>query len=360
VGENILPLTGSITTGSIQFDLKNIVWEMLTEGQVHPGDTLTIALDGLALTSNHEVLYEGTGHLELHLVVGSMPIVLESTENTTGNFLSYYTTNDSTGIIQMHFSGKVSPDRLSAQLKYGMIDKDADGDYYVEYLTPALSEDGKTVLINLQGKRRKALDMVKSGTDYGTVVLGITGVLDENGIYAYSSGQGSLGSYWYSFDFQEVTANVFCEFTPASGSRLTDQTQSIELWVTDDAKLVYDGVVFTYEKDGKTLQHVILNEELVKEVDPDDNNAAILTIPVPLEVLTGSQLQLSLLNLQGRDGSDYSKLLTATYTTDDLTPINAISEAMDMQKRSYNLQGQLIPNERKGIVLKNRKKIIAE
>ncbi len=358
VREHTQIIKGNLSTGSILFDAKNVVWDLLSTGKAFPGDTMTISLEGLALASDPSILYQGTGLLELHLVIGDMPIMLESTENTSGSFLSYYTTVNEQGIIKLHFSGKVSPDQLGAQLKFGAIDLDADGDYYVERLQPTLSEDGKTVIVNLQGKRRKAQDMVASGTNYGEVFLGITGVMDEKGNYAYASGSGSLGSYWYSFDFQEITAEVFCEFTPASGSKLTEKNQTIELWVTDEDKLSYDSACFIYIQDGEERTCVVKNENIQKEADPDDNTATILTIPVPAEVLTGNDVHLTLLNLQCADGSDYSGMLSARYATNDCTAMTHLSAERNNRNKAFNLRGQESLKGQKGISIQGGKKIV--
>lgn len=212
-------LRGSVSTNSIYFDVKADVWDLLSSGKAKEGDTMTITIEGVAQAANSNVLCNGDGRVVLHLTLGAMPIQLVSTEHTEGNLLSYYAEGDDEGLVQLHFSGRVQPDQLSAQLKFGNIDKDGEGEYYVEYLEPTVSADGTTVIVNLQGKRRKAIDMVSSGTNYGTIVLGITGVKDTAGNYAFAEGQGSLGSYWFAYTLKEVDGGA----SAIEGIRATTQ-----------------------------------------------------------------------------------------------------------------------------------------
>lgn len=303
------------TSGTSVFfnDVKGKVWEWLNNGTAKSGDKFTISLTGVSLKYDKTVLYQGTGNVSVDFTIGDMPITLVSTENTSGQFLSYYATNNEKGIVKLHFSGKVSMDKLSAQMKFGSIDDDPDGGYYVEYFTPTLEDDGTTICVNLQGKRRKFTDMItKTDGDYTIVAIGVTGVMDEKGNYAYSAAEGSLGSYWFSYEFKEITANVTAEFTPASGSEL-DKYKEIEIWVTDDDKLSYDGINFQYEKDGETKNVQVLNAQLTKEKDPDNSDAVIITFDVPTELKGATNINLSFINLQCADGSDYSSVLRAKY-----------------------------------------------
>lgn len=307
-------------------DVKTVVWNALTAGTLKEGDEFTITINGIALVANSSVLYDGTGTLVASFKVGKMPITLVSTEHTTGNFLSYYTTTNEEGIVRLHFSGNVGDSKLGAVLRFGNIDEDTSGEYYVEYLTPTIGEDGKTIEVNLQGKRRRAIDMVSSGTDYEEIVLGITGVTDEDGNYAYASGSGSVGSYWFKYTFKEVTANIVAEFTPSNGSDL-NKYNNVEIWITDENKLSYDGVTFTYPDGAWRKTYEISNSEISKEQDSDDATAKILTFAIPADVKTAQNVELTFTNLQCADGTDYSNILRAKYNAFVITRTNPVANS---------------------------------
>lgn len=307
VGDVSAPLSPRVSTNSIGLEVKSLVWGWLQNGTARPGDSLVVTLEGVRMAADKTVLYDGTGTLRAAFLLGPMPITLVSEENTDRPFLSYYTTTDTTGLVRLTFSGPVAQG-AQAQLRYGDIDLDADGDYYVEY--PPVSVEGNTVTINLQGHRRRPADMVASGKTYPIMQLGLLSVFDTNGNYAYADGQGSLGSYWYGLNYREVTANVVCEFTPANGASL-DGVSTIELWITDEAKLTYDGISFAYLKDGR--RDTLLVTDYTRQTDPDDATATILSIPVPEELAGATDITVTLAHLQSADGSDFSTVLRARY-----------------------------------------------
>lgn len=302
-------ISPSVNVAGVFFEVKSIIWGWYNDGTAKAGDKFTVKMTGVCMASNKDVLYNGTGVLEAEFTLGEKPITLLREENTSGSFLSYYTKNDDSGIIRLTFSGPVK-EGATAVLKYGNIDQDSDGEYYTESLP--VTVEGNTVSVNLQEKRRRPIDMVSSGTNYSQVVVGITGVFDTNGNYAFSTGDGSLGSYWYSYTLKEVTANVVAEFTPASGSDIS-KTKNLEIWITDEKKLSYSGVEFVYEKDGTTSSVVVT--DIKKEQDPDDATAMILSVPVPAELSGAKNISLSFKDLQCADGSDYSNVLRARYNS---------------------------------------------
>lgn len=346
---NTQALQGQVYNNSIFFnDVKDIVWNALTTGAVKPGDEFVITIQGVCMQNDPTILYGGTGTFEAHFTFGPMPVTLESTENTSGNFLSYYTSTNSQGIVSLTFSGPISTDKMQATLRYGDIYADADNEYYAETLTPTLSEDKKTVYINLQGKRRKAADMVGSGTNYGIMTLAVTGVCDENGNYTYVGESGAMGSYWYMYNFVEVEADVVADFTPAEGASL-DNCKEIEIWVVDESALTYDGLRFTYTRGGEAGQLDIPASQLRKVVDPEDASAVIITLDVPAELVGTQDIALSFINLESADGKDYNDVLTVHYS--GLTDAIEAIAVRNAQGNRWNLNGQRTDNSR-GIVIR--------
>ena len=300
--------TGAITTNNtLTFDVKSIVYKWMSEGKVKAGDEFAINITGLRSVADENIQYGNDGNLSAKFVFGSMPLQLVSSTNTKGNFLSYYTSTDPAGIVSLTFSGPVST-CAGVELRYGDIDKDADGEYYVEKLPVTI--DGNTISVNLQNKLRRASSMVTSGKDYGTMALGFINVRDQEGNCAYTSAQGSLGSFWYALTYKEVSASVACEFTPASGASLQN-VSSMEIWLADEVKLSYDGINFAYTKDGEAKS--VLVTDYTKAADAEYTGAAILTVPVPADIVGANHIVVSLHNIQCADGQDYSELFSAKY-----------------------------------------------
>ena len=74
-------------------------------------------------------------------------------------------------------------------------------------------------------------------------------------------------------------------------------------------------------------------KDIESEVDPEDDNAVIYTIPVPeFSRDANSDVVLSFVGLVSPDGNDYSSVLTATYTSAGFTTgISAINAGNNME-----------------------------
>lgn len=365
IGDNAAESISVITTSNSLFtnDVQAKVWNAMKNGTAHEGDKFVVTITGIALASDATVLYNGDGILKAEYTIGKKPISLVSTENFTsyGDFLSFYSTKNDNGVVKLQFDGKLTTDTtIVTNIRFGNLDKDFEGEYYYENVTPVLSDDGTALIINLQGKRRRQVDMLPdqaSDTKYETIILHVAGVKDSEGTYAYSDGQGSLGSYDCIYNFKEITANIAVDYDPASGGEITGN--SIEVWIADESKLSYDGVRFTYTKDGETKTADVAKSLITKEVDTEDKTANILTIPVPDDVFGAKDIVLTFINLESADGSDYSSVLTATYSTatSGISQILRDDEDTDNAPH-YNIAGQRISPTAKGINIVKGKKII--
>ena len=322
----------------VSLEIKEPLFKWLSEGTLNAGDKFIVRLFDVTAADDATMIYGTDGTADIEYIIGEMPIQLVDTTNASGTFKSYYMPNDPAGIVTLTFDGDVASAIVS--LSFGSTD--VEGDYYTEEITPVIKD--KTITIDLTGKHRTPDTMVASGTNYNNMILNVSKVLDTTGQHAYSAGQGTIGGFLFTYDELEVvTANVMCEFTPRPGSTITAETASIEIWITDEAKLSYDGVKFTTNTG---IELVVT--DFKKEVDPYDETASILTVPVPKELTQATTFNeetptvtVTLNNLQSADGIDHSNDVRATYNLG----IAAVDKAFGDDTTEftvYNTQGILV------------------
>ena len=336
-GEKEASVTVNGQTNIYSMEIKEILMGWLSDGTLVGGDKFAIRLYNVVAADNASQVYGTDGTVEIEYIIGSMPVQLTSTENTSGVFKSYYMENDPTGIVKLTFDGDISS--ALATLTFGSLD--VEGDYYTETLTPTI--EGNTVAIDLRGKTRTPEKMVASGENYNNVTISLNRVLDTTGQYVYSSQDGSIGGFSFTYDeLLVVTADVLCEFTPAPNSSL-DGVAEIEIWITDEAKLSYDGVLFQYGKnaDNLTNEVVVENGLITKEADTEFEGAAILYVPVPNEIKGDHYIKVSLNNLATADGLDHSQDVVAEYYYGNAA-IDEIFGEDTAEFTVYNTQGILV------------------
>lgn len=319
-------------------EIKEPLFAWLNDGTLKGGDKFTIRFFDVTAADDATIIYGTDGTVEIEYIIGERPIQLVGTENTSGNFKSYYLPNDPAGIVTLNFDGDVA----SAIVTLTFGSTDVEGDYYVEELTPVI--DGGNIKIDLTGKQRTPELMVASGYNYNNMTLNLNKVFDTAGQHAYSPGQGTMGGFAFAYDELEiVTANVMCEFTPRPGSTITNETTNIEIWITDEAKLSYEGVKFATNTGTEAIV-----SDFAKEVDPYDETASILTVPVPAELFTtqtnseeAATVTVTLNNLQSADGLDHSRDVLAMYYIGS-TAIDKVFGDDATEFTVYNTQGILV------------------
>jgi hypothetical protein len=253
--------------------------------------------------------------------------------------------NGAEGLVKLVFDGALNIEaNISATLTFGNPETEDPNEYYVETLTASF-EGNNTVVIDLRGKLRLPQDMVTSGTNYGSMLLTIRGVEDANGHMTYADGQGTSGAYFLDFAYEVVDYSLFTEFTPASGSSI-DDVATIELWMQElGGNLTYEGVDFEYTYEGMKKVVCVSAADIKSEVDPEDETALCLTIPVPVFSRDAdTEVTLTFKNVSSPDGMDYSADLTAVYTTkgfSDPSGIGAIT--LDAAKGAiFTLDGKRV------------------
>lgn len=331
-GSNVgqVAINGSSPLFSIE--PQHIIAEWLKDGVIKEGDQFSIKIYDVKAADDESIVYGTDGTVVIDYIMAGMPYQLVSTENTDGAFKSYYLPDDPTAIVKLTFDGNIT--KALARITFG--DVETENEFYAEELPVTI--DGKTISVDLSGKRRRPSDMVGSGTDYMNLCLEFNEVMGDNDQYVYSSGQGTIGSFSFTYSSIEViTANIFCEFTPASNSTLTEETTQLEIWITDEAKLQYDGVQFDYTGVAGEVGSVVVSN-YTKEVDSEDPTASILYVPLPEELKEMSSVTVTLSNLVCADGNNHSNDVKAFYYL-NMSGVDKVFGDDTTRYVVYNIQG---------------------
>ena len=346
IANHSYPLTVNTLGTSASVDYKAALMQAYADG-AKAGDALTIRLS----------VAETTETIDLSYTAAAEPVKMESEQLLGGGkFRSFWFAGDSAATMRLTFSGPIGVSEGSPRvtLEYGN-SEGAQGEFYTEDI-PFTLEDGRTICLDFSDKLRRPQDMVASGINYGTVHVRLLNVRDAEGNYVYSPTQGALGSYGYLFDYAEVQTNVIAEFTPASGSSLTD-VDSIEVWLADYANVRFDGFQFTYEEEGQP--QTLTTTDFTAAPDADYEGAYVLTVKVPeaLKSKTLDQITLSLQGARFADGIDHSSDIQATYSIKP-TGITAVSATNANNARTYDLQGRPCNAHQKGIIIRQGHKVL--
>ena len=307
----------------LSFDVKSVIYDWIQAGTAELGDTVTLTITGLCAASYSDKLYGDDGILSLKFICPDYPMMIEE-ESTPETFLSYWVEGDEDGIMTLTFSeniysGTNETYQPGARLTFGGSD---DSDYYQEALDVTI--DGNKLILDFTGKLRTldamgatslyVLDSSGNPTDeLRTMNLKVYNVCDEDGNTAYSSVSGNLGSYSYSFDYEQITVDVSWEFTPEDGTTL-EGTEWIELAMVGYDVISFEGVEIDYTYRDEQYTDTLTFDDLVIETDALVADFTYVMIPVKDEMQTSVDIAVSLVNTTYTDGISRTPI-SAQYDT---------------------------------------------
>lgn len=345
IGGNEISVEANQIDRFVSIEPKTQLLDAYRSGLLNEGDDVFFVLKNVTSFDGSAKL----GDIVVEYKAAAVPVMLVSSEygSNDGNAVikSWMPANGDEGLVKLVFDGALNIEaNISATLTFGNPETEDPNEYYVETLTASF-EGNNTVVIDLRGKLRLPQTMVTSGTNYGSMLLTIRGVEDANGHMTYAEGQGTSGAYFIDFAYEVVDYSLFTEFTPASGSSI-DDVATIELWMQElGGNLTYEGVDFEYTYEGVKKVVSVSAADIKSEVDPEDETALCLTIPVPVFSRDAdTEVTLTFKNVSSPDGMDYSADLTAVYTTkgfSDPSGIGAIT--LDAAKGAiFTLDGKRV------------------
>lgn len=323
VGSHTQQIDMALTLGRfLSVELGDLITEWMDQGWISTGDEITLNVYNLRDRDDETVKYNGDGTLTVKYKCGNRPVSLVSVEgaslNKVGTIKSYYLYTDPEAQITLTFDGELMADgdgsTTGATWSFGDIES---GDYYTENLP--VSIEGNTLKINLAGKCRRIADMLPntdvSQLDSAVVVnIKVNNVRAADGSFVKSTQPGSIGSFSFSFELQELNYSIASSFTPASGN--LPQGDEIEIWIQGGKWIIYDGVDFEYTSAGEQKHAYVTKDHIRIQEDPVSENGEdiILYVPVPrITADASSKVKVSLSGLQSLDGLDHSADIQAEY-----------------------------------------------
>lgn len=378
---------------SVSTDVKDAFVKLANNGKIKTGDKVTIVLRGVK--EDADDVQEGDepivyGDVSIKVTVGDMPAMLLNATmdgvpvNANTKFMTYYAPG--TGVLVLNYSKPLSTTGATAQLTFGDFDEADNGGYYKEEANDkegknfTMKVEGNQVILDFSGKRRTVNDMVtstesKRGVDFSIINLVVSKLEDADGVRVNSNGSTTAGRYNATFSLDVPTANVASEFTPANGASIKN-VNNIEIWIQDEQSLSYQGVSFSYNKqengievkaDGDELvdvvEEIVVDKAQIQRESIEEENAVVLTVPVPADVKDKKNVTVSLYKVTCVDGKDYSKIVAAEYNPAGTTGISNISLDENKAVKVYNLNGQLVSEGKsfgglKGVYIVNGKKVV--
>lgn len=309
-GSNKENVVANVRDMYVSVDSKNYLAAYYDKGTLNEGDDIIFKFTGVKRASDN-ALYNGDGVVQVAYKAGPKPLMLVSSKGTpdsetpVNTFKSYYTQNDPDGMVMLTYSGNVSEVK-KVTLEYGTTDGSGDDDapntYYVEEITPKILDN--TVVIDFRGKLRRHQDMLPNyDTTFPTITLKIAGILDENGNSAFSPGLGTVGTYNFTYNYNEINYTSVPDWA-VDGNAIGNDTKSVELWLEETGgNATFTGVEFAYTDGGEAKTAVVNVNDVTIEADPDDPAARIITIPVPnVSMDADSKVTVSLTGVETPDG----------------------------------------------------------
>lgn len=313
LGNNVAEVVEShVGNSTLMFELRNNIYNALKDGRISGGEEMVVTVKDVCASSDPSIKYGEDGALVLKFICPTMPAKLQEAV-LPETFLSYWMPGDPDALCKLVFdkelaTGDAQP--ASVTISFGYADA---GDYYTENIP--FSVEGNTFSFDLSGKLRTPEIMSINGTDWGSIDISVNGIHLADGTLVYAEGQGQLGSFSYNIPYEVRTNDFSTEFTPAYGASIKD-TESIEIWISNETALTYDGVNIVYEVNGTPATKYIAKSD-INEVKA--NGEMTLTFSVPDEVKNADNVIVRL-DAQFTDGIErdikakYN--ITAGFTTD--------------------------------------------
>lgn len=324
-------ITMNMTNAYLSVDVKEKLMELYNAGSVTEGDDIKFTFYGLAPAADPAKLYNGTGVLVLTYKASAKPLVLVNAwhtpdgEEPAKTFYSYYMKNDPMGVVKFEFSDELNTEQMpSATLIYGNSEAESAAEFYSEQLD--VDVQGNTLTVDLRNKLRRAVDMMESGMNYGSIRLRVANVRDKNGNYAYAVGSGVQGSFDFMYGFEDVKYTVVSDWTVDGKPDFTynKDTKNVELWMREiGGQAVFDGLQISYARDGEPQSRLFTLDQLAMETEGEEK-----TITIPVEgIEADNEIVISLTGVERPDGLTVDKDPSAMdpFTLTLLCQLNIIS-----------------------------------
>lgn len=362
------------------------------------------------VTDEDKEKYAGTGTFQLtYRTPKQQARMVSATTNGASidggyTFMSFFDPEEEDGRFVFEFTDDLASnggDSFSATLSMGNLDQIAEGRYYSENLDYTI--DGNKIIVETRGKLRSLARMFPS-VDFAAeaegeqderfiidtehISLAIKNIEDKNGNFVFSPGQGTTGSFTYTFQYKEIEDDISMD-----GNRSEDmegqpkqEGSEVQLWVDQELKSV-DGVLLYVKVDNNqgvdeegnqiygTGQVAISKNDInILSSDPDEGTVLGFNLPASLNVtvtdgsssegatmtcspVVGQPIRL-VLQVTTTNGMPHDLVINYGYKKEIATAISEVPALNTQSTVVYNLAGQRVNANTKGIVIINNKKVI--
>ncbi len=310
-----------VNSGKLLFELKDTLYSWMQKDYYTVGDKMTLTITGLCSKTDNNIKYGTDGTLVLEWLVPGKPHYLLSVEGADP-FKSYWAPGDKDGIVTLTFDyplmTKENGQTASALMRIGNAEM---GDAYEGYLdSDKVTVDGEKLYIDFTGVRR-TYDDLGLKMKWGSIDVKVYNILMEDGTSSFNENSGNYGSASFSREFVEIKSDIATEFTPLSGSKLTEK--QFKVYFSEKNAFKFDGVELYFQtmEDEKRMIEVTEGITFVEEGD----NGIEYTIPVPDEVFEGKNIRVKFMNVISSDGLNHD--FDVVYNpgpelVDDLSPVS--------------------------------------
>lgn len=392
----------------VSFNVTNAINEAYKNGLTY-GKQMTVTVNGITDLNDPDNLYGGTG--KLIIIYGSPHQQGTLVKCTSGNsvfnegvtdytFLSYYSDEQEEGRFVFEFSNPVgSIDNV--KLTMGNIDQSTNGGYYYETFDK-VSIEGNKVIVDARGVLRSLTRMFptinlaeatadpesRGYIDFSHLSLTLTNVIDTNGNFMYCKNTSNVGSYSFVLNYKEIVDDIYMDGDTEADSEGTIKNggERICLWIDQEVKRI-DGLnVYIKVDNGQTPYEdgtpaygvgtikVPIEDIQTVSTDPKDGTVIAFILPeLRADVEEGGEVaEPEIKNYEAVVGEEFRVVLQVTttnglphdleikyfYKTKDPAGIVEVVAPTTLSTKAYNIAGQRVSDNAKGIIILNGKKVM--
>lgn len=373
------------------------------EAGLKAGHPFNVVFEGVKDTDGNQ--YQNTGVLTITYLTPQPQGTLASA--TVGNgksvegykFLSWFPEDETEGYFVFEFTtelGEVKGESC-VDITMGNPDLISDGKFYRENLPVVV--DGKKLYVDARGKFRSlarmfpSVDFASEGEggeshfDFNTsyMTMQLKNIFDKNGNPMLSQGQGSVGSFTFSFPYAEITDDIAID-----GNRSEDFEGSmkgsgseVQLWIDQQVKSIDGARIYIQVDNGDVDEETQQPIYATGEIKIDKSDIKIISSSADETIIGFTLPELKAMVTEGGNvenpqekefaaaaGTDIRVVLMVTttngmphdlvinYVFGSATGICSLPTINARQAAVYNLSGQRVASNTKGIVIINGAKVV--
>lgn len=376
---------------------------------------IEIVISGISELNDRTRLFNKDGILKLRYIATDEQGTLKESSIagmtinegvSTYKFMSFYDpSSEADGIFRFTFSKEVGSYN-SIVLTMGDLDQSASGKYYTESIAKdKVKIDGNTIIVDVRGKMRSlarmfpTVNMEDEGSnerfsvEFDHITLSLNNIQDKSGNTMRSNGQGTIGSYSYTFPYEEIKDDIVMDadeehpdYEKMKDGSLIIGGEYIQLWIDQQVKSL-DGVKIVIKVDNGAAPdpetgivplasgEVKISKEDIQIIS-NDASGTVVGFYIPTLIASvqedgetetpqmkdytpvpGSEVRVYL-QVTTTNGMPHDLLIKYIYNG-DVTGISSVTtDCPTLSTATFNLAGQKVSPSTKGITITNGKKFL--